>query len=49
MNCDKRTYTHTILIDLLVMIIIQGVDPMIQTKLLLIIKGLKTFKKGTLS
>ena len=28
MNCDESTYTHTILTDLLMMIIIQGVDPM---------------------
>ena len=29
--------------------LITMLDPMIQTKFLLIIKGLKTFKKGTLS
>ena len=28
MNCDERTYTHTILIELLMMMIIKGIDPM---------------------
>ena len=28
MNCDERSYTHTNLIELLMMMIIQGVDPM---------------------
>ena len=28
MKCDERNCNHTVLIDLLMMIIIQGVDPM---------------------
>ena len=48
MNCDERTYTHTILIELLMIIIIQRVNPMTKTKLCLITKGLKTFQNGNL-
>ena len=49
MNCDERIYAHTILIELVMMMIIQVVDPMTLTKIRLIIKGLKTFQKGSLA
>ena len=49
MDCDERTYTHTILIELFIMMIIQVVDPMASIKISLIIKGLQTFQKETLA
>ena len=39
------TYTHTILIELLMMVILQGLDPMAYIKFWFIIKGLMTFQK----
>ena len=33
MNCDEMTYTHAILIELLMMMSIQGLDPMSEIKL----------------
>ena len=28
MNCDEKTYTHIIVIKILMMMLIQGIDPM---------------------
>ena len=41
-----KDYTHAILIELLMMMIIQGIDPITYINLWWLIKVLKTFQKG---